>query len=205
MKMQISYDIPNLEKALQIAQQTAQFADILEVGSPLIYSEGMNAVTTFKKNFPNKKIFADPKIVDRVNVSVKMFTQSGADYISVLCSTSNYVIKKAADIAHASDAKIALDLLGANAMEQIIMDAKTLNVDILILHRPHDDGTVIDLISEWDIIRGNTNLPIFLAGGINKNNINKVLELKPQGIIIGTAITQAGNPAQEAEHFKSLL
>lgn len=204
MKLQISFDIPDLDKALQIAKQVEKFADILEVGAPLILKEGVKAICEFKKNFPDKKIFADSKIVDRVE-SLTMFTECGANIISILCSTSHQVIQKATNIAHENDAKIALDLLGDYSMGQIAMDAKTLNVDILILHRPHDDGTVVNVISEWDVIRGNTDLPIFLAGGINKKNIEQALELKPEGIIIGTSITQTDNPAQEAEYFKSLI
>ncbi|MFH1644039.1 MAG: orotidine 5'-phosphate decarboxylase / HUMPS family protein [bacterium] len=204
MELQISYDMPSLDQALNIAKHTAEFADILEVGSPLILKEGVKSVCEFKKNFPDKKIFADIKMVDRIE-TIKIFTDCGAKIISVLCATSHYVIQKAANIAHDNGAKLALDLLGDYSMGQIAMDAKALNVDILILHRPHEDGTVINILDEWETIRGNTDLPIFLAGGISRKNIDKVLELKPEGIIIGTSITQANNPAKEAEYFRSLI
>ncbi len=204
MELQISFDIPNLEKALQIAKATEKFADILEVGTSLILNEGVKAVCEFKKSFPAKKIFADTKMVDRIN-TLEMFFNCGADTATILCATSHHVIQKATTMAHQLNAKIALDLLGDYSMGQIAMDAKTLDVDILILHKPHDDGTVMNVLEEWEIIRGNTDLPIFLSGGISRKNIEQVLELKPQGIIIGTSITQAEDPAKEAEYFKSLM
>ena len=204
MELQISFDIPNLEKALKIAKETEKFADILEVKKSLILNEGVKAVCEFKKNFPDKKIFADTKIVDRID-SLEMFFNCGAETATVLCATSHHVIQKATSMAHKFNSKIALDLLGDYSMGQIAMDAHALDVDILILHRPHDDGTVTSVLDEWETIRGNTDLPIFLAGGISRKNIEQVLELKPQGIIIGTSITQAEDPAKEAEYFKSLL
>ena len=38
-----------------------------------------------------------------------------------------------------------------------------------------------------------------------ETNIDKVIALKPQGVIIGSAITQADDPEKEATYFKSLL
>ena len=205
MKLQISYDFTDLEKAIEIAKQTAEFADILEVGSPLILSYGSEAVKKFKETFPDKLIFADAKIVDRASNTIKIFTDTNADYISVLAETNQHIIKKAAGIAHENKSKIALDMLDTHAKGQIAMDAKNLDIDVLILHTPHDKSNVEGMIGDWDRVRGNTDLPIFLAGGINKKNISQILELKAQGVIIGTAITKAENPAKEAEYFKSIL
>jgi len=47
------------------------------------------------------------------------------------------------------------------------------------------------------MIRGNTNLPIFIAGKIKRTNVSDVLKVKPNGIIIGTSIVGAENPQDE--------
>jgi len=203
--MQISYDFLNLPKALDLAKQTVQFTDILEVGAPLVYMEGIKAVETFKKQFPNKPIFADIKIVDRVQQIIQNFAEAGATYISVLGGTSNFVIKKATEAAHKYNAKIALDLLNCYTVEQVVMDAHQLGVDLLIFHKPHDAGNALDLIEQWETIKGNSSVPIFLAGGINPTNVKKILELKPDGIIVGTAINKSNNPALTASQFYNLV
>ncbi len=205
MKLQISFDMTDLEKALDIALKTQEFTDIFEVGSPLIYTHGVKAVESFRAKFPKKKIFADLKLVNRFNGLVKIYSQAGADSFSVLAGTSNSAIQKASEFAHSFEMQIALDLVDAYSLGQSCMDAKALDIDFIIFHGPHETTQLLDLLDEWENVKGNTDLHIYVAGGINRKNIDKVLALKPNGIIIGSSIVKSENPAKEAEYFKSLL
>jgi len=205
MKFQISFDFTDLEKALEVAQKVAPFVDILEVGTILIYKSGVTAVERFKDKFPDKIIFADAKIVDRPREAVEIFSQAGADYISVLAGTNNDIIRTAAQTAHSNKSKVALNLVDAYSPGQSVMDAKTLGVDLILCHKPIAPNRLNDSLADWQYVRGNTSLPLFIAGGINKTNISKVLELKPQGIALGSVITDADDPAKEAEYFRALI
>jgi 3-hexulose-6-phosphate synthase len=205
MKLQVSFDMVDLNKALEIAQKVEQSIDIFELGSPLIYKNGLQAIKQFKNKFPQKKVFADVKMVDRVEKIIDVFAEEGTDYISILAGTSNHTIQNASKFAHKSDMKIALDLVDAYSMGQSAMDAQALDIDVIIFHGPHDTTEITDILEEWQNIVGNTTLPVFMGGKVNRNNINKIIEFKPQGIIIGEAITKASDPAQEAAFFKSLM
>ena len=205
MKLQIAYELTTLSEALAIAKDTANFADIIEVGTLLIYKEGIRAIEAFRKEFPEKEILADAKISDRGETATKIFAESKANYITVLAGTRQQTIQKAATSAHAFKAKLALDLLDAYSKGQSAMDAKQLGVDILIFQRLFDDGAIPSFQEEWDNIIGNTDLPILIGGNINRSNIKKIIDLKPYGIIIGSAIINAENPAEEAQFFKELL
>lgn len=205
MKLHISFDLTNLADALAIAKTVAPFGDILEVGTLLLYSEGVKAVSAFKKEFPDKKIFVDTKISDRAEEVVSLFCKSGADIISVLAGTSNETITAATQAAHQCNVKIALDLIDAYSMGQSARDAETLDVDQILFHRSHEDGHVSAILDEWDNVRGNSKLPIYASGRIQRGNIEKLLPLKPQGVIIGRAIVNAKDPAAEAQFFYELL
>ncbi|HBS47669.1 TPA: hypothetical protein DEO28_04895 [Candidatus Dependentiae bacterium] len=205
MKLQITYDFTNLQDALDIAQKTAPHADILEVGTLLLYKEGIKAVEEFKKLFPKKEILVDAKISDRAEEAVKIFTKAGATIITVLAGTQNKTIYKATQIAHENDAKIALDLMDAYSMGQSAMDAAKLGVDYILFNRSHDVETETSIIDQWESIKENTNIPVLISGKINNSNIQNILSLKPYGIVIGTAITKSEYPEKEAEFFKSLL
>jgi 3-hexulose-6-phosphate synthase len=205
MKLQVSFDMANLEKALEIATKIEQYVDIFELGSPLIYKNGLQAIKKFKNKFPTKNIFADVKMVDRVEKIIHVFAEEGADYISILAGTSNHTIQNASKVAHQADMKIALDLVDAYSMGQSAMDAQALDIDVIIFHGPYDSTEITDLLEEWQNVIGNTNLPVFVGGKINKDNIKKIITLKPQGIIIGEAITQTSNPEKEVAFFKSLM
>ena len=83
--LQIALDFMNLDRALQIAKEAvAGGVDWLEVGTPLIKSEGMHAVRTLRKEFPDHTIVADMKIMDVGTIEVEMATKAGADVVIVL-------------------------------------------------------------------------------------------------------------------------
>ena len=205
MKLQISFDLTNLDEALAIAQQVDPFADILEIGTILLYKEGIRALDAFRSAFPNKQLFVDAKLADRAEEVMSLCCQGGANIISVLAGTSNATITKATQIARERGCQIALDLIDANSMSQSSRDAEGLGVHTVLFHRAHEEASAETLIEEWATVRGNTKLPIFVSGRIKRSNITSLLKLKPQGFIIGRAITQAQNPAQEAEYFYTLI
>jgi len=205
MQLQISYDFTNLSKALDVAEKTAQFADILEIGTPLLLVEGINAIESFKAAFPEKAILADAKIVDRVTETIPILAKAGATYITVLYGTSNKVIQKAVSIAHEHRAKIVLDLIDAETMGQAARDAETLNVDHILFHYPHEMDELYSHLDQWESVRGNTSLPIFVSGRISKERLAEITKLKPQGIVVGEAITMAVNPKKAAEEFKNSI
>jgi 3-hexulose-6-phosphate synthase/6-phospho-3-hexuloisomerase len=205
MKLHFTYNLPDLTQALTIAEQTAEFADILGIGSLLLFKEGVKAIKTFKATFPNKAIFAEAKITEKADDAIAMMAQAGASYVSVLAGTFHSSIKKAVSAAQGFDVQVALDLLDAQSLGQTALDAKTLGVHQLILHRPPRPEQIAELEAEWHNVRENTKLPIFITGKIDETNIQQVLTLKPQGIMIGAAITKASNPAKAAHFFRSIV
>ena len=84
------------------------------------------------------------------------------------------------------------------------MEAKTLGVHALLVHRLHEENDFQLFAEKWEMIRGNTPLPIFVSGAINRDNVHEFLRLQPDGLVIGSSIIQADNPAQEAAYFAGL-
>ncbi len=204
MKLQISFDTPDLEHALEIAKQVAEYADVLEVGSLLIYSHGVAALKQFREVFPDKTISCDTKIVDRGKDSVAVFVKE-ADWLTVMAGTNKNVIHSACSTAKEHSKKVMLDLIDSPEIGQSALEAKNLGVDALLLHQPYDVDEPMAFLDKWDMIRGNTDLPIFILGRINRENIQDIIELKPDGIILGRAIINAENPQEEAKFFHDLL
>jgi len=204
MKLQIKYNLSDFEKALNIAQQTAEYADILEVGSLLIFQEGAKAITTFKKEFPDKEIYADAKISDKGEEAVKIFAQAGARFVSVSAGAHYTTITKAASTATEHDVKLVLDIINAQYLAQVAFDAATLGAHAILLHRRLDGG-MTELENAWQRVRDNTDLPLYIEGKINKEILQQITPLKPTTVIIGSAITNAKDPAQEANRFRSLI
>ncbi|RYY09414.1 MAG: 3-hexulose-6-phosphate synthase, partial [Alphaproteobacteria bacterium] len=64
MKLQFAMDTLTTAAALELAAAAAPHVDILELGTPLIKSEGVSAITAIKDAHPDKVVFADLKTMD---------------------------------------------------------------------------------------------------------------------------------------------
>lgn len=204
MKLQIAFDLTDLTQALEIARQVEEHADILEVGTLLLYKNGVRAVEEFKQIFPRKVILADSKIVDRGKEAATTLTSAGADWITVMAGTGNEVIHAACTAAHQSNTKVMLDLVDATSVGQAALDAKNMGVDALMFHQAYDEKDALILLDKWEMVRGNTPLPIFVSAKITRGTIATIVAIKPDGIIIGKSIIDSDSPAQEAAFYKSL-
>jgi 3-hexulose-6-phosphate synthase len=204
MKFQVSFDFIDLNKSLDIASDISEYVDIFEVGTILIYKHGVAAVEQFKNRFPQKKILADTKIADRGKEVVTLFAHAGADWMTVIAGTGKNVIHTACTTAHDLGKKIMLDLLDASSIGQSALEAKNLGIDCLLFHQAYDEQEP-SILETWDMVKGNSNLPIFVAAKIDRTSIEEFIHLLPDGIIIGRAITAAENPVHEAQYFSNLI
>ena len=205
MKLQISFDIIDLDKAIEIASDVAQYADIIEIGTILIYHHGTAAIKRFRETFPEKTILADIKIVDRGKEVTELFAQAGADWITVMAGTSPNVIHATTTAAHNANIKVMLDLIDSSSIGQSALEAKNLGVDALLFHQPYSEQESLMFLDKWDMIKGNTNLPIFVSAKINRDNVDKIVALRPDTIIVGVSITDAQDSASEAQYFAELV
>lgn len=201
MKLQISFDLVDLDKAIDIASKVAKYADIIEIGTLLLYKYGIKAVEDFRKKLPKESILADSKIIDRGKDAANIILDSGADWITVMSGTSKDVIHAVSTAAHELNKKVMLDLVDSSSPGQSALEAKSLGIDAILFHQTYDEKQTLLFLDKWDMVKGNTQLPIFISARINRDTIEKILELKPDGIVIGKAITGAQDPEEEAKFF----
>lgn len=204
MKLQIAFDITDLESAIDIAKKVVDYSDVLEIGTLLIYKHGAKAVERFKQEFPQKPLVADTKIIDRGKEAVATMASAGADWVTVMAGTGKEVIHSASTMAHQCNIKVMLDLVDSSSVGQTALDAKNLGADALLFHQAYDEKDTLILLDKWEMVRGNTTLPIFVSAKINRTTIFNILNIKPDGIIIGKNIIDADDPAQEARYFYDL-
>jgi 3-hexulose-6-phosphate synthase len=206
MKLQISFDLIDLDKAIAIGSEVAQYADIIEISTTLIHHHGVAAVRRFKEAFPDKIIFADTKIVDRGKEIVELYANAGANWISVMAGTPAQVIHATTTVAHNENMKVILDLIDSSSVGQSALEAKNLGADALLFHQPYTVETEsMVFIDTWDMIKGNTQLPIFVSAKINRDNVDKIIALRPDVIVVDLDITDAVDVAQEAHYFADLV
>jgi 3-keto-L-gulonate-6-phosphate decarboxylase len=64
MQLQFAMDTLTTDDALRLAKAAAPHVDILELGTPLVKSEGFAAITAVKEAHPDKTVLADLKTMD---------------------------------------------------------------------------------------------------------------------------------------------
>src|SRR3990167_1743525 len=208
MKLQVSFDYIDIDKALEIAKKIEPYVDIFEIGTLLIYSQGSSAVEKFRKSFPNKTLLADSKIVDRGKEATNVFLYAGADWVTVMAGTNNQVIATVAQTAHKQGKKVMLDLIDSDSYAQSALDAANLGVDAIMYHMSHDqvNNQPYSFIETWNLVRENTKLPIYIAPRADLSDVESTIKKhNPAGLIIGSAICEADDPAAAEEKFANLI
>lgn len=204
MKLFISFNLLDLDKALIIAHEVRDYCDAFEIGPVLLVQYGASALQRFRNEFPQKTIMADTNIAEFEKEYVEIATKSGADWVTVLAGSSNNTIHNTCSAAHSAGKKVMLDLIDTLSAGQSAVDAKAFGLDALIMHNTETNNP-FTLIDRWDLVRGNTTLPIFICNYVDRNNIGELIKLDPAGIIIGRAITHSANPREEANHFYNII
>lgn len=205
MKLQVVFNSLDLEKDLTLAQDLQNLVDQVTIGQLLLFKYGLLAIERFRTILPNTTIIADTKIIEFGIESAKLHLQAGADWITVLAGASQNIIHATCTTAHNLGKKVMLDLIDARSRGQSALEAKSYGVDAIIFHQPHDDYDQLTLLDEWEMVKGNTQLPIYISAKINRDNISDICDIRPYGILISKAITQADDPLAEAKFFKELI
>ncbi len=88
-RLQVALDFLELDRALKVASEAAEGgADILEAGTPLIKSVGLDAVRRLRSGFPGLVIAADMKVMDAGRIEVESAAKAGAHHVHILAAAA---------------------------------------------------------------------------------------------------------------------
>ena len=141
MKLLISFNILDLEKALTVAALIEPHAEMFIIGPLLMYKYGEHSVKSFREKFPEKPLMAKAQILERPVESVTLFSKAGADWISVLAGAGAEAIHSATTTARDKGVKIILDLADASSIGQTALEAQRLGVEALTVLKPRIEDT----------------------------------------------------------------
>ena len=202
-KLQIAFDLTDRDKALKIAVQVAEYADILEIGTPLLKSEGRKIIETFRKNFPAKKILADTKTMDVGAVEAELVFSAGADIMTVCAAAPLETIKAAIEKAVELEREVMIDFIGVEQPLKVAEELIKLNPHYFLLHRAIDEREKERNYSLIQEFTRRFTVPLAVAGSITAEELPQLLPLKPSIIVVGSYIVNSPDPPSRAKSFKS--
>ena len=205
--LQIALDFINLRRALKAADEAvAGGADWLEAGTPLIKSEGLDAVRALRKQFPNHVIVADLKTMDAGRVEMEAAAKAGANIAGVLGVASDATIKECIEASTNYGFEIIVDMIGVEDIVQRARQAEDLGADYIGIHTAIDEQ--MEGISPFDKLQRvaeAVSIPIAVAGGINSETAAKAIESGASVIIVGGAIIKAPDARLATENIRKAM
>ncbi|MCM4170793.1 3-hexulose-6-phosphate synthase [Arenibacter sp. TNZ] len=205
-KLQVAIDLLKIEDAIALATKVAPYIDIIELGTPLIKSEGLSGIRKMKDAFPDKLVLADFKTADAGELEASMAFGAGADYVTILGTSGDSTIAGAVKAAKEHGKGVVVDTIGVKDRVKRAQEAIALGAEFVELHAGLDEqaeeGYSIQVLIDEAAIAG---VPVSIAGGVNRGSITAV---RASGVIVavaGAAIYGAEDPALAAKELKELL
>ncbi len=203
MKLQLALDDISLECAIQLVKDIQDYVDIIEIGTPLIYEYGMQAVRTIKDCFAEKEVLADMKIMDAGYYEAEEAFRANADYVTVLGVTDDLTIKGCRDVAEKYGKEIVVDMICVENMEKRIAKLEKIGVHGLAVHIGTDQQmagrTPLDDLKIMSSCRKRAKISV--AGGIHVGTIKSYMQYNPEVLIVGGGICHAENPVLAAKEI----
>ncbi|GGF30544.1 hypothetical protein GCM10010922_01910 [Microbacterium sorbitolivorans] len=204
MKIQFAIDTLTTAHALELATAAAAHVDVLELGTPLIKSEGLSAITAMKEAFPDKIVFADLKTMDAGELEADIAFKAGADLVTVLGVADDSTIAGAVKAAKAHGKGIVVDLIGVADKASRAREVVELGAEYVEMHAGLDEqaqpGYSLDALLEAGKAAG---VPFSVAGGVNASSIAAVKAAGAQLAVAGGALYGAADVTAAAAELRA--
>lgn len=206
MKLQVAMDVLTTEAALELAGKVAPYVEILELGTPLIKSEGLRAITAVKNAHPDKLVFADLKTMDAGELEADIAFAAGADYVTVLGTAGDSTIIGAVKAGKSHSKGVVVDLIGVADKVKRAKEVTALGAVFVEMHAGLDEQAepgfaFSTLLTDGEVAR----VPFSVAGGVNVKTIRSVQRAGAAVAVAGSAIYSAADPAAAAAELRGAI
>ena len=206
--LQVALDMMQLKRSIGIAAEAVEGgADWVEVGTPLIKSEGAEAVRTIRKTFPGHKIIADTKTMDTGAFEVEIMAKAGADIVTVLGLADDATISEAVQSGRKYGAEIMVDMINVPDKVKRAKEIEKLGVGYICLHMGIDsqmrgEDAPVDILRK---IVAEVSAPVAVAGGITAETAREYVEAGAYDVIVGGGITKTDDIKLAAANLKKAM
>jgi 3-hexulose-6-phosphate synthase len=207
MLLQIAFDKP---EHLALLPQMTAFADIIEIGTPVLKRFGVSAITTARELCPDVMILADTKTVDGGQLEADMVFGAGAAFMTVLSCASTATHEAVGKRAAAFGATVIVDTITESGKMQLLPPNVTFpdSFGYVAVHSPTDARLAgntstghIDAVKQMHDL----GFKVSLAGGIGPDTLEAVIAVAPEILVVGSAITESANPKEIAKWIRDRL
>lgn len=206
--LQLALDHTSLQAAQRDVALLRDHVDIVEAGTILCLTEGLNAVRALREQCPDKIIVADWKVADAGETLAQQAFNAGANWMTIICAAPLATVIKGHEVAQQHNADIQIELFGNWTLD----DARAwyaAGIRQAIYHRGRDAQASGQQWGETDLSRmkalSDIGLELSITGGVTPADLPLFKEINAKAFIAGRALAGAANPAQVAAEFHAQI
>jgi 3-hexulose-6-phosphate synthase/6-phospho-3-hexuloisomerase len=205
--LQLALDFLDLPRALAVAEEAvAGGVDWLEAGTPLIKSEGLEAVRALRRRWPDRTIVADLKTMDAGRFEMESAAKAGANIAGVLGAASDSTISECIEVARNYGLKVIVDMIEVADIVGRARQAEEMGADFVGIHTAIDQQmrgeAPLDLIHD---VKQAISIPLAVAGGINSETAAEAARAGADIVIVGGAIIKSADAEEAARQIRQAI
>ena len=204
MKLQIALDTLTIEECISLLDETKDYVDVIEVGTPFIIEEGMRPVREFKKRYPGLEVLADAKIMDAGELEAECAFKAGADIVTVLGASNDETILGAVKAAKKYGGQIMIDMIAVKNLAERTAELDAMGVDYICVHTAFDvQASGKNPLDELIVVNQVVNqAKSAVAGGVKLATIDDIVKEGAEIVVVGGAISNAADRPAMAREIK---
>ena len=207
MRIQLALDFITVPEAKALLAEIGDIVDIVEIGTPFVIDEGIQAVREIRDAFPGLTILADLKIMDAGEHETQSAIDAGADIVTVLGVASDATIRACVETAGKACKEIMVDMIGVPDMEARTIEVDRLGVDYICVHTAFDvQATGKNPLEELQLLRRVVkNAGAAVAGGVKIATLPDIVREGPDIVVVGGGITGQADRRAAALKMKEIM
>lgn len=202
--VQIALDYATIEEALAMAKiGVAAGVDWLEIGTPLIISQGLSPIGQMVRAFPNYPVLADYKTMDSGGKNVHRTKGQGGHIMTVCANAPDETVKAAVAASKETDIAVVVDTIGVKNQAARAKQCEEWGVHSIYLHygadqRAHDASQ--DSTQWLDEVLAAVTIPVGV-GCFDVEDAVRAVQRGAQLVAIGHPVITGPRPLEELTRF----
>ncbi|MBL0886907.1 orotidine 5'-phosphate decarboxylase / HUMPS family protein [Myceligenerans indicum] len=205
--LQVALDVPDLDLAVAVAQSAVDAgATFMEVGDPLIKSNGVFAIETVKRAVPDALVVAEMMSSDWGRDQVENAVEHGADVVLLIGPASSASVAAACSAARRLGTSILLDAPAERHSAEWVGEMARAGIDGLVVTTNIDLGPGgREPLERARQIRAWSQLPVAVSGGFTAADPSVVTSPDWDILIAGRAVTESADPHRATAALTDLI
>ena len=202
--IQIALDFATIEEALAMAKLGVEAGvDWLEIGTPLIISQGLAPIGQMARAFPAYPVLADYKTMDSGGKNVQRTAEQGGKIMTVCANAADETIKSAVAASKECGVWVIADTIGVKDQAARARQCAEWGVHMMYLHYGADqrrNDSSRDSTQFIDEVMAAVSIPIGVAC-FDAEDAIRAVQKGAELVAIGHPVISAKDPLSELKNF----